>query len=59
MALDTCTVAIEIGALFASLLKPPEIGLFGLSLCSWAIIGGGMIFPRSPRTTRNKKKHLS
>ncbi len=22
----------------------------------WAIVGGGTIFPRSPRTTRNEKK---
>jgi hypothetical protein len=28
-------------------------------LFDWASIGGGTIFPRSPRTTRNEKKFLS
>jgi hypothetical protein len=26
------------------------------SFFDWALIGGGTIFPRSPRTTRNEKK---
>jgi hypothetical protein len=33
-----------------------NIKILQKKLFDWAIIGGGTIFPRSPRATRNKKK---
>ncbi len=33
-----------------------NINILQKTFVDWAIIGGGTIFPRSPRTTRNEKK---
>jgi hypothetical protein len=33
-----------------------NIKILPKKIFDWAIIGGGTIFPRSPRTTRNEKK---
>ncbi len=39
-----------------SLLVMAKYYYFTKKFVDWAIIGGGTIFPRSPRTTRNEKK---
>jgi hypothetical protein len=43
----------EICIIFVSYVK---ILRFYKKIFDWAIIGGGKIFPRSPRTTGNEKK---
>ncbi len=37
------------------LLRFWNLRYFFVSYVNWALIGGGTIFPRSPRTTRNEK----
>ncbi len=42
-----------------SLLVMSKYYNFAKKLFEWASIGGGTIFPRSPRTTRNEKNFLA
>ncbi len=46
----------DFGICVISLLGMSKYYDFTKKNFDWAIIGGGTIFPRSPRTTRNEKK---
>jgi hypothetical protein len=45
----------DFGICVISLLVMSNIKILQKIVFDWAIIGGGTIFPRSPRTTGNKK----
>ncbi len=45
----------DFGICVISLLVISKYQDFTKNFFDWAIIGGGTIFPRSPRTTRNEK----
>ncbi len=47
--------ASDFGICDISLLVMSKYKDFTKKIFDWAIIGGGTIFPRSPRTTRNGK----
>jgi hypothetical protein len=49
----------DFGICVISLLGMSKYQDFTKKFFNWAIIGGGTIFPRSPKTTRNEKKMLS
>ncbi len=46
----------DFGICVISLLVISNIKILPKNFFDWAIVGGGTIFPRSPRTTRNEKK---